>query len=73
MKEGLVFLCESGCSWLVDDGVRMMPKDDEDWAKIETAFRDVLEEHGIRYKLVQKHLSVAERVELVLEEIRRSS
>ena len=65
MKRGLVFLCESGCNWLVDDGTRLMPKDDDDWARVDAAFRALLEEREIAYVLVQKDLAVAVRVALI--------
>jgi hypothetical protein len=39
MKTGIVMLCEAGCCWLVNDGIRLMPIDVEGWMIIDTAFR----------------------------------
>ncbi|KAF2878600.1 AAA domain-containing protein, partial [Massariosphaeria phaeospora] len=67
MKTGVVVLCEAGCSWLVDDGTRLMPKGTEDWMRIDRAFRDLLAGAGISYVVVPKALvSLAERVALVV-------
>ena len=30
MEKGLVVICEAGADWLIDDGVRLMPKDKAD-------------------------------------------
>ncbi len=29
MAESLLIVCEAGCDWLADDGVRLMPEDRE--------------------------------------------
>ncbi|KAK3711994.1 hypothetical protein LTR37_009306 [Vermiconidia calcicola] len=63
MKDGLVFLCEDGCTWLVDDGTRLMPKDLEDWSKSDHAFRKLLEEKEIGYTLISKDVAdIADRL-----------
>ncbi|KAK4610529.1 hypothetical protein CLAFUW4_13957 [Fulvia fulva] len=66
MKAGLVFLCEAGCHWLVDDGIRLMPTSAEGWMKVDHTFRSMLGERAMAYTLVPKDLAVADRVELVL-------
>jgi nicotinamide riboside kinase len=56
MKEGLVILCEAGCHWLVDDGLRLMPKNVEEWMRVDAAFRDLLEGQGIDFSVVPKDM-----------------
>lgn len=69
MKDGLVFVCEAGCTWLVDDGVRWMPEDLAQWHRFDQAFRDLLAERGIDYQVVPKDaVRIGERVEMVLRE-----
>lgn len=66
MKDGVVILCEAGCSWLVDDGTRLMPDTLEDWMRVDRAFRDLLEEREIHYHTMSKDLTdLAERVAMV--------
>jgi nicotinamide riboside kinase len=77
MKKGLVVLCEAGCSWLIDDGTRLMPKDLEEWLKVDSTFRALLETLDIEYVLLPKDvLDTRHRVEIVLkahqEHVRRS-
>ena len=68
MKAGVVMLCEAGCSWLVDDGTRLMPTGTEEWTHINDAFRKQLAVRGIRYTLVPNHVvSLEARVQLVRE------
>ncbi|KAF2823710.1 hypothetical protein CC86DRAFT_298303 [Ophiobolus disseminans] len=66
MKAGIVILCEAGCRWLVDDGIRLMPGDAEEWLRIDDAFRDLLNMRGIDFSIVPKDLAdIEERVDLV--------
>ncbi|KAK5170251.1 uncharacterized protein LTR77_004837 [Saxophila tyrrhenica] len=68
MKQGLVFVCEAGCSWLVDDGTRLMPKDQEEWRRIDQAFRQLLQERGIEYVLVPSSVvGMRDRVDIVVK------
>jgi nicotinamide riboside kinase len=68
MKQGVVFLCEAGCEWLVDDGTRLMPQDDKGWEKVDMTFRKLLEERGIPYDIVPRTTKdLNERVKLVLD------
>lgn len=60
MKKGIVILCEAGCRWLTDDGVRLMPKDVEDWMRVDLAFRDLLKTRGIRFSILSKDVEVLE-------------
>lgn len=69
MKQGLVVLCESGCSWLVDDGtgLRLMPEDQGEWFRTHGAFEKLLVNRGIEYMLVPAKMeSLEERVDFVL-------
>ncbi|KAF2731272.1 hypothetical protein EJ04DRAFT_498986 [Polyplosphaeria fusca] len=66
MKAGIVFLCEAGCSWLVDDGTRLMPLDEREWMRVDATFRELLDARGINYTVVPKITEdLQERVELV--------
>ncbi|CAO2656610.1 Nn.00g054130.m01.CDS01 [Neocucurbitaria sp. VM-36] len=66
MKEGIVFLCEAGCQWLIDDGTRLMPTDSTDWMRVDDTFRKLLETRGISYSVVSKDMvDLRQRVEFV--------
>ena len=66
MKEGLVFLCEAGTSWLTDDGTRLMPKSEEEWMEVDRAYRRLLEAEGIEYRVISRYLhDINERASLV--------
>jgi nicotinamide riboside kinase len=68
MKAGIVILCEAGCSWLVDDGTRLMPDGMEDWMRVDNAFRKLLAAREINYTVCSRNLvSLADRVQLVKE------
>jgi nicotinamide riboside kinase len=73
MKEGVVILCEAGCEWLRDDGVRLMPKDEEEWMHIDAVFRDLLRIRGIRFSTMSKGTTnLEERVEHVKRKIKNT-
>ena len=66
MKQGIVVLCEPGCHWLTDDGIRLMPTDTEDWIHVGDVFRRLLEARGISYSIVSKDLEdLGKRVKFV--------
>jgi hypothetical protein len=67
MKRSLVILCEAGSTWLVDDGVRLMPMDLNDWQKVHDAFQMLLSRLGITYLLIKKDQSVESRIALILD------
>ncbi|KAF2242489.1 hypothetical protein BU26DRAFT_494127 [Trematosphaeria pertusa] len=74
MKTGLVALCEAGCTWLTDDGVRLMPGHMEEWMRVDSAFRQLLAARQIKYTVVPKDTnSLEERVELVLKELSKAT
>lgn len=71
MKAGLVVLCEAGCEWLEDDGIRLMPAGLEEWMRLDGVFRKLLDMRNIEFVVCGKHVSeLAERVELVKRHIR---
>jgi nicotinamide riboside kinase len=66
MKDSIVILCEAGCHWLVDDGIRLMPKNVEEWVRVDAAFRDLLEKRGIGFSIMPKEMmDLQKRVEYV--------
>lgn len=74
MKNGLVILCEAGCTWLVDDGTRLMPKDIEDWLRVNSAFHEVLETLAIDNLLMPKSvLDLQQRVQIVLDAVHKGT
>ncbi|KAI1179712.1 AAA domain-containing protein [Nemania sp. FL0916] len=61
MAESLVIVCEAADpSWLVDDGVRLMPLDQEEWDKTQAEFYQVLKESGLRYHVMPKEFKTTE-------------
>ena len=68
MKEGMVFLCEAGTPWLVDDGTRLMPKDENAWLEVDRAFRRLLNARKIDYSVIPNHLhDIGARAAMVVE------
>jgi nicotinamide riboside kinase len=66
MKAGIVILCEAGCHWLKDDGIRLMPNHADEWTRIDDTFRSLLEEREIQYYVLPKDLAdLGERVDFV--------
>lgn len=71
MKEGIVFVCEAGCHWLKDDGIRLMPTDAEEWTRIDDAFRKLLDARGIPYSVISKDvMELQKRMKLVTDVIK---
>lgn len=67
MRAGVVILCEAGCSWLVDDGTRLMTSVDE-WMRLDATFRELLEARHIGYTVIPKDMMcIDERVAAVKE------
>lgn len=67
MKTGVVFVCEAGTSWLVDDGVRWFPDSASHWNEFDQAFRQLLKEREISYHLILKDVTrLDDRVNVVL-------
>lgn len=56
MKEALVVLLEPVQKWMVDDGVRLIPVDVEEWRETNGRFRRLLEREGIGYITLGENL-----------------
>jgi len=54
MRDSLVCICEMNPLWLKDDGVRLMPKDFEEWETFHQTFLAVLREQRIQYTVLSK-------------------
>ena len=66
MKEGIVFVCEAGTTWLHDDGVRYMPTNLDDWNRVDATFRAILARRDISYVVIPNVLeNLQDRVDLV--------
>ncbi|KAK3937349.1 AAA domain-containing protein [Diplogelasinospora grovesii] len=67
MVGSLVTVCEAGATWLMDDGVRLMPEDRGDWLQFHDMFCELLDELGLPYFVLPcKMHSLSERVQFVL-------
>lgn len=68
MRTGVVVLCEPGGEWLMDDGVRLMPRDQAEWFALHSHFRVLLAECRIPYHVLPCSVSLLrQRVEFVLQ------
>jgi nicotinamide riboside kinase len=66
IKDSLIVVCESGTPWLADDGVRLMPQNEEEWLQLFQEFCAVLDDLGLQYSVVPKTmLDLSERAEFV--------
>jgi hypothetical protein len=55
MERGLVVVCEAGpglAGWLANDGVRLMPRDLEEWVGFHRLFCGFLDEEGVPYEVL---------------------
>ncbi|KAG5926767.1 hypothetical protein E4U42_002961 [Claviceps africana] len=52
LARSLIVVCEPVRGWLVDDGVRLMPADDEDWRDYHRRFCSCLDALGLEYRLL---------------------
>ncbi|KAL6884101.1 AAA domain-containing protein [Trichoderma longibrachiatum] len=60
MSQSLVFVCETVEAWLVSDGVRLMPRDVEDWMEYDREFCRMLEVEGIGYQKIPRSVEKLE-------------
>ena len=66
MTNSLVLVCESGTPWLTDDGVRLMPGNEEAWEQLFKDFCELLQELELPYAVVPRTmLDLSERAEFV--------
>ena len=69
MRAGLVVICEPGGQWLIDDGVRLMPKDREEWFQLHEHFLALLGELKMVYIVLPCDVArLDDRVDYVLKE-----
>ena len=69
IRKGLVVLCGVGGEWLIDDGVRLMPENRDDWAEIQTVFCSLLDELGMQYTILPSSVrDLDRRVDFVIEQ-----
>ena len=69
MRAGLVIVCEPGGQWLIDDGVRLMPKDREEWFQLHEHFLVLLDGMKIAYTVLSCDVArLDDRVDYVLDE-----
>lgn len=74
MKHSLIVVCEAGVDWLIDDGVRLMPQDREDWMKFHDIFCQTLDAFGLKYITIPCGLSdLDKRVDFVLRHWRHQT
>ncbi|KAG5661345.1 hypothetical protein KAF25_005467 [Fusarium avenaceum] len=67
MENSLIVVCEAGTPWLMYDGVRLMPDNEDAWMKLSRDFCDLLDETGFSYCVVPRTmLDLSERAEFVL-------
>ncbi|KAL7806557.1 AAA domain-containing protein [Trichoderma aethiopicum] len=60
MSQSLVFVCETVEAWLVSDGVRLMPRDVEDWMEYDREFCRMLEAERIGYQMMPRSVEKLE-------------
>ncbi|KAG5982456.1 hypothetical protein E4U43_006439 [Claviceps pusilla] len=69
LARALILVCEPVEEWLVDDGVRLMPTDREDWRDYHGRFCSLLESLGLQYRLVPSTMAhLGMRVRYVWEQ-----
>ena len=70
MRAALVVVCEPGGQWLIDDGVRLMPQDREEWFQLHMNFLELLDAIGLAYIVLPCDVAKLEdRVRLILDEL----
>lgn len=60
MSQSLVFVCETVEDWLISDGVRLMPRDVEDWMEYDSEFCRMLESAEIPYQMIPRSVKSLE-------------
>lgn len=61
MAQSVVIVCEAGMDWLVDDGVRLMPKGREDWLRFHEEFCLLLTETNLPYYVLPSSIQDSTR------------
>jgi hypothetical protein len=52
MARSVIILCEPVAAFLLDDGVRLMPDDMDEWMRVHREFCDTLQDYGLSYHVV---------------------
>ncbi|KAL6898396.1 AAA domain-containing protein [Trichoderma evansii] len=74
MSQSLVFVCETVEDWLVSDGVRLMPKDLQDWTEYDGEFSRMLDSAGVRYQIIPRSMQdLEDRVAYVWSEWKKAT
>lgn len=67
MRAGVVMLCEPGGEWLIDEGVRSMPRDRDEWFALHSHVEVLLVECEIPYTVLPCSVSsLGHRIDAVL-------
>lgn len=67
MARSTIILCEPVAAFLLDDGVRLMPDDMEEWMRVHCEFCDTLQHDGLSYHVVGDRIQdLAHRREFAL-------
>jgi len=67
MSRSVIVVCEASVEWLVDDGVRLMPLDPDEWLQLHGEFCAALADMGLEYHVLPGNVGdMDERVEFVL-------
>ncbi|EHK43299.1 hypothetical protein TRIATDRAFT_225683, partial [Trichoderma atroviride IMI 206040] len=73
MSHSLVFVCETVEAWLVSDGVRLMPRDLQDWSEYDEEFCRMLDSAGIHYQMIPRSMqNLEDRVAHVWSEWKKA-
>ncbi|KAK4216878.1 AAA domain-containing protein [Rhypophila decipiens] len=72
LAQSLIVVCEAGMEWLIDDGVRLMPKNMDEWITFHRLFCQFLDKQSLRYVVLPRHMvDIQKRVDFVLSEWRK--
>ncbi|KAM7212711.1 AAA domain containing protein [Rhypophila decipiens] len=72
LAQSLIVVCEAGMGWLIDDGVRLMPKNMDEWITFHRLFCQFLDEQSLRYVVLPRQMvDIQKRVDFVLSEWRK--
>jgi len=67
MATALVVVCQGGLDWLSDDGVRLLPADEQDWKEFHDMFCDFLADCRLEFVVLPREVAdISERVRFVL-------
>lgn len=66
LRQGVIIVCEAGMDWLVDDGVRLLPQDRDEWLGIHQMFCSFLEGNALEYVVLPRTiLDLGQRVSFI--------